>query len=366
MTKKKFETKAEPKDHRNILTEKVIALMENAGTWKKSWIEGLSRPFNPVTGTRYRGINMISLITENRKDPRFLTFNNIKQLAASTETDVHLKKGAHGVPIFKVIMIAPGDKDEGLPSSKSNKEEDVGGKRSFRVYSYAGTVFNAEDIENMPALVDSGMKFDPVEHAELLIDAMKVEGGLGWDESAMEELSYSPIKDMVYMPPREHFTSPLKFYANALHEIGHATGHPSRLNRPMKGRANLEAYAYEELIAELNSYFMAAELGIEYDQNDHKNHASYLQGWIKAMKANKNILFSACASASKACDYQMLMLSNHMANVADINNIDSSKLDMQVSMEEFQADFAVDEDEMVFGEASIAEVTSTEQLPQPA
>jgi len=94
---------------------------------------------------------------------------------------------------------------------------------------------------------------------------------------------------------------------------------------------------------------MAYELGIEYNANDHKNHAYYLKSWIKAMRADKNILFSACAAASKACDYQMLMLSNHMANIADNNNIDTTKLNIQVTADEFMNNFKIDEDEIEFG-----------------
>jgi antirestriction protein ArdC len=92
-------------------------------------------------------------------------------------------------------------------------------------------------------------------------------------------------------------------YAVALHELTHWTGHKSRLDRDFSGRFGEEAYAFEELVAELGSAFMVAHLGLEGARLE--NHASYVQSWVKVLKSDKNAVFTASRHANAA--YQFLM-----------------------------------------------------------
>lgn len=101
---------------------------------------------------------------------------------------------------------------------------------------------------------------------------------------------YSPKEDCIYLPPKESFASKEQYYSTALHELGHATGHESRMNRELKGSFGSESYAKEELRAELYSFLQALELGIDFDL---KNHASYIDSWLKIFNGDKGELSRA-------------------------------------------------------------------------
>jgi antirestriction protein ArdC len=110
---------------------------------------------------------------------------------------------------------------------------------------------------------------------------------------------YSPSTDHIQLPPEHAFRGPPEFAATALHELGHWTGHSSRLNREMQSRFGSAGYAMEELRAELASAFVASELGIP---TDIPQHASYIADWIKPLKDDKREIFRAAADAQKIAD----------------------------------------------------------------
>ena len=103
------------------------------------------------------------------------------------------------------------------------------------------------------------------------------------------------------MPERERFTSEPNYYATALHELTHWTGHTSRLARDFSGRFGSEAYAFEELIAELGAAFLAGRVG--FVEATIENHAAYLESWIKILKGDKNAIFTAASHASRAYEF---------------------------------------------------------------
>ena len=105
---------------------------------------------------------------------------------------------------------------------------------------------------------------------------------------------YSPIKDSIHLPEIKQFKSMQDFYATALHEIAHSTGHSSRLNRELSGGFGTPNYAREELRAELASIFMQIELGLSVEGKHFENHGAYLASWLKAVKNNQKEFFTAC------------------------------------------------------------------------
>ena len=120
---------------------------------------------------------------------------------------------------------------------------------------------------------------------------------------------YRPADDVIYMPDKGAFVSPERYYGVALHESCHWTGHPDRCNRPLLGRQNLEAYAYEELIAEIGSAFICNHVGIHTELQ----HAAYLESWLQALKADKRLIFTAASAAQKAADFLLKPLTDEPA-----------------------------------------------------
>lgn len=144
------------------------------------------------------------------------------------------------------------------------------------------------------------------------------------------EAYYSPARDEVHLPMRNRFYSSTEFLATAIHEMSHSTGHPSRLNRPQKNVFGSKEYAKEELIAELSSVFVQADLGIDIGAKQLSNHAAYLQNWIGALKENPNVLFQASSDASRASDflmeqYQKSLIMEQKKEKGIIQNADEQK-----------------------------------------
>ena len=159
--------------------------------------------------------------------------------------------------------------------------------KSFRV-------FNLDQIDGIEAPAREPREpFQAIEDAERILQASPariVEGG----PSAF----YQPATDTIHLPAREAFISPEAFYSVALHEVTHSSGHASRLARDFSGRFGTEAYAFEELIAEVGSAFLGADIGILGATLPY--HADYLSNWIKILRNDKKAILTAAAQASKA------------------------------------------------------------------
>lgn len=138
--------------------------------------------------------------------------------------------------------------------------------------------------------------FEPIEVAERTIKATGARIDHGGEMAA-----YIPSADRIVMPPRERFTSADGYYSTILHELGHWTGARGRLDRDLSGRFKSQAYAAEELIAELTSAFVSAGLGLASEP--HPQTTSYIAGWISLLRSDKRALFTAAAAASRAADY---------------------------------------------------------------
>jgi antirestriction protein ArdC len=114
--------------------------------------------------------------------------------------------------------------------------------------------------------------------------------------------AYHPTTDRIEMPPFEAFNKAAGYYSTLAHELGHWTGHPSRLARDFGCKKHGdEGYAKEELVAELNSCFIGADLGIE--PISEEQHSAYIQSWLKVLKSDKRFIFQAASHAQKAVEY---------------------------------------------------------------
>lgn len=268
------------------VTDNIIAALE-AGVkpWACPWqrVAGMSGlPSNYATQVAYNGMNIILLWCSASKqgfsDSRWMTYK--QALAAGGQ----VRKGEHGTAaIFYTTL---------------EKESDAGEVEQIPMLK-SFTVFNIQQIDGLPLTTETASPeatFDPLPQGENLFrksGANIIEKG--------QNAFFSPSTDEVWLPERHLFSDVANFYATGLHELVHWSGGKKRLGREMKGRFGSEDYAFEELIAELGSAFLMADLGIVGEVQ----HESYIASWLKALKNDKRYIFKAVSAASKAHRYLM-------------------------------------------------------------
>lgn len=268
------------------VTLKIIQSLENGVVpWKKPWQSTASLPVSLTTGKPYRGINSFLLGLAPYTDHRWITFRQVNERGGSIK---HGEKAT--MVVFWKFWEPPSDSEEP--------------EKRFPVLRYFH-VFNVEQTAglNAPELYTPDPLPEPqrIERAELLIRSMPnpptiLEGGdVAW---------YRPSDDHVQMPALSSFESAETYYSTLMHELGHSTGHESRLNRKeVTGsiRFGSGAYSKEELVAELTSAYCCATVGL--DNTLIENAASYINGWLKVLKSDPKAVVIAAAQAQKAADY---------------------------------------------------------------
>lgn len=264
------------------ITNKLIKEIES-GTlpWLKPWQGGSvpsgtlqHLPFNGATGNNYNGINILLLSICNFQSNAWYTLNQAKKLGGK------LKKGAESQQAVYWQIV-----------EKEDKEGNVE-KLFFLKY---WKVFNFEQFENLPkpkAKPCQELKHNSLHGIASNMNVKLTHGG--------NVASYSPLHDVVTMPLQSDFKAEKYYNGTLLHELSHATGHKSRCNRDMESRFGNNAYAMEELIAELSSAFTAAHLGIEPTL---QHNASYLKSWLDVLKSDKRAIITASSKAQKASEF---------------------------------------------------------------
>ncbi|WP_434152236.1 zincin-like metallopeptidase domain-containing protein (plasmid) [Methylocaldum gracile subsp. desertum] len=328
------------RDYRQELTDLIIRkLEEGAAPWQKPRKPGESGlfPHNPTTDKPYRGANALhlTLVAEirNYNDPRWMTY---KQAA---EQGYQVRKGEKGtvVEYWKFHEERPVLDDQGQPVV-----DEETGKPKTVTYAldkprvFRAVVFNAKQMDNVPEWKNEPKQFDwdPSERAEQIIR----ESGARIFHDQGDRAFYSPYKDEIHLPGRDQFASAEAYYGTALHELGHWTGHSSRLNRDLAHPFGSEGYAKEELRAELASYFMSHRLGIAHDTD---RHAAYVKSWIKALREDKNEIFRASRDAERITEF---LLSPELAKNVDLARAQSQTLTVaDLTAEQYRAMNAADE-----------------------
>src|SRR6516162_1026216 len=262
--------------------------------WQQDWVEGQrSSPYNPTTGKRYRGINILALVATGRSDPRWMTYRQAQAQGWQ------VRRGEKGTQIQHWIWEETRTrlgKDGSLELDKDgNPIKDL--VRLSRPKVMAAAVFNAEQIDGIPGLEPvSRLEWNPVDKAEKLLRASQAK----IEHSQVGGAFYRVGTDTIHLPGRERFSEAAAYYAVALHELGPWTGHPDRLNRDLGHPFGTEGYAREELRAEIASMIMGSELGIGYD---HRQHAGYVDHWVKILTDTPTEILYAAADAEKISEY---------------------------------------------------------------
>ena len=278
----------------DTITNQIIAALER-GTdkfslpWHRSTAP-LSRPMNAATGKAYRGVNVLALWASAEAQDfghgLWATYRQWQSLGAQ------VRKGEKASPIVFYKVFDKRDDDQA--------EEDLS---STRIFAQASHVFNASQVEGfaMPE-VPNGEGFDPIPQADAFVSATGAAIRIKGDSA-----HYTPATDTITMPNRERFfatasgSAVQNWYATLLHELVHWSGADHRLARTFGKRFGDDAYAMEELVAELGSAFLCGDLGLS--TSPRPDHASYLSSWLKVLKADNRAIFAAASAAAKAADW---------------------------------------------------------------
>ncbi|MCL4677736.1 MAG: DUF1738 domain-containing protein [Alphaproteobacteria bacterium] len=286
---------AERKDVYSRVTDRIIAdLEQGVRPWMKPWnaehaAGRITRPLRH-NGQPYNGINVLMLwsaaMDRGYSAPIWMTYKQAAELGA------HVRKGEKGELVVYANKITRTETDA---ETGEDAERTIPFLKGY-------TVFNAEQIEGLPerftALAEPTL--DPVqriEAADAFFAATKADIRHGGN------MAYYAIgSDHIQMPPFESFRNAESYYATLAHEATHWTRHTTRLNRDLGRKSWGDAgYAREELVAELGSAFLAADLGLALEPRD--DHAAYIGNWLSVLKEDKRAIFSAAAHAQRAADF---------------------------------------------------------------
>jgi antirestriction protein ArdC len=278
-------------DIRREVTDKIVdALRAGTPPWRRPWRSGVTNigfAANGATGHTYRGVNALLLSLAGYECRWWATFKQIQALGGRVRKGEHATRIVFYRRVERAVGVASADGDEVLDTFPL-----------LRTYS----VFNVEQTEGLghllPRACEPRRAFDAFAPAEAVLAASGADIRYGGGKA-----EYDPDRDFIRLPEREAFAAPHDFYGTAFHELAHWTGHSSRLDRLSKNaRFGSDAYAREELVAEIAGCFLAAELGVP-QSDDLTNHAAYLHSWLSILGADPSAIFTAAAQASAAANF---------------------------------------------------------------
>jgi len=268
------------------VTNTIVAAIESGSdTWQMPWNNAVSLPENALTENAYRGVNILSLWASAQiqgfSASHWASYKQWSQLGA------FVRKGERGTPIiFYSEFEVEGEK---------GVEKAVMAKSSF--------VFNACQVENYdPGFESETDLIDKIGGCESFVARTGAEIRIGGSQAF-----YKKSEDYIQMPAKSLFvgtptSNPTEsWYATLFHELTHWTGPETRIGREMGRRFGDQAYAAEELTAELGSAFLCAMLGVS--PVPREDHAGYISSWLTLLKGDSKAIFFAAARAQEAVDY---------------------------------------------------------------
>lgn len=299
---KKF-TPMETSSSHNEVTESILKMLKESDgkriPWRKGWTENqetvmqsIERPFNPTTGTIYKGMNFINLSIKGfdiESDPRFMTYKQASQRGYT------IKKGSKASSVWFMAPVVVKEKVElQIENQEAQKLEYENKYYTEKQYK----VFHASQIEGL----DKWIKPDPLSVSEDFseIKALIENAPIDLKTSGVQAF-YSPSRDQITMPPIHDFENEHRYYQVLLHEIGHWTGHESRIDRSdyLADGTREERYAAEELVAEMFSLFSSPHFRVAPHL---ENSAAYIQGWISVLENDPKFLYRATSAAERSVE----------------------------------------------------------------
>ena len=290
------------------ISNKIIAELE-AGRlpWVQPWgstgvSTALGMPKNAATGRGYSGINVLILcgavVQHGFPTQSWLTFRQTLGMGGN------VRKGERGTTVVYA--------DRFVPDEERRRSRETGGEAVAIPFLKRFTLFNAaqcdglpEDLVSVPPPVPEGLIIPEV---EALIRASGANLRLGGDKAF-----YAPVHDYIQLPRPESYFEPINWHRTALHELGHWTGHASRLARDLSGGFGSKPYSREELCAEMTSAFCCATLGVV----PTIRHADYIGAWLEVLREDNRAVIRAASAASKAADYLLAFRPSAAATFSD-------------------------------------------------
>ncbi len=280
------------------ITDKIIAELESGrAPWVQPWGSAaakapLAMPRNAATERHYSGINVLILwgavIQHGFPGQSWLTFRQALSLGGN------VRKGEHGTTVVYA--------DRFTPEDEKRRARETGEDAAAIPFLKRFTVFNAAQCDGLPDDIAAIAPPPPglIEpRVEALIEATGIDFRIGGDRAF-----YVPAHDYVQVPPPQIYFEPINWHRTALHELGHASGHASRLGRDLTGGFGTKKYAFEELVAEINAAFCCASLGIV----PTVRHADYIGAWLEVLREDNRAIVRAASQASKAADWLLSFL----------------------------------------------------------
>jgi antirestriction protein ArdC len=284
------------------ITDKIIAELEQGIVpWVQPWTSGkqlspLGLPINGLTRRSYCGINILLLWSalEDRgfASPYWVTFKQCIAMGGS------VRKGEKGTHVYFA--------DRFVPQKEKARAEKDGDEANSIAFLKRYTVFNSEQCDGLPkgliAKAEPKPEWQIVPEAEALIAATGADFRIGGDQAF-----YVPSEDFIRIPNQTAYADQINWYRTAFHELGHWTGHKTRLDRNLTTKFGTVDYAREELVAEMATAFVCASLGIV----PTVRHADYIGNWLKVLKEDAKAIVRAASLASKASDFILAFQTSH-------------------------------------------------------
>ena len=288
------------------ITDKIIAELEAGRVpWVQPWGTAakapLAMPKNASTGRQYSGVNILILwgavIERGFTGQSWLTFRQALSLGG------HVRKGERGTTIVYAGRF--------VPSNEKGRAAETGEEVQVIPFLKRFTVFNTDQCEGLADGIATTAPPPPPCLIEPTVEALIKATGITFRIGG-ERAFYAPAEDYVQVPPPQAFFEPINWHRTALHELGHATGHSSRLNRDQRGSYGTRKYAFEELVAELSAAFGCASLGIV----PTVRHADYVGAWLEVLREDNRAIVRAASQASKAADYLLGFVPDSVASAS--------------------------------------------------
>ncbi len=290
--------------HYKQFADDIITQIERGtAPWQKHWEPGENRmPENFRTGARYQGGNALQLMVKRTgrayNDNRWGTYKQIKEAGGQ------VRKGERGTTVLVYKPAERADGTEATPGDgPEHKVKNPDAEKTTRPMWRRYTVFNVEQAEGLklPDRARATPGWEAQQNVEKVIRA----NGVRIREVNGNRAYYNMHRNEIVLPERSQFKNAEGYYQTALHEVGHSTGHPDRLNREslhqgIKDGFGSEAYAREELRAEISAMMSSDRLGVAYEP---QHGTAYVKGWVEVLKDDPKEIYKAAAEAGRISDY---------------------------------------------------------------